>query len=46
MSAIFKREFSSYMRNVTGPLFIAMVVLFEGIFYTADNLISQSPNFE
>ena len=46
MSAIFKREFSSYMRNVTGPLFIAMVVLFEGVFFTAENLVSQSPNFE
>ncbi|MBQ7338894.1 MAG: ABC transporter permease [Clostridia bacterium] len=46
MSAIFKREFSSYMRNVTGPLFIAMILLFEGIFYTLDNLLLMYSNFE
>jgi ABC-2 type transport system permease protein len=46
MSAIFKREFSSYMRNVTGFLFIAAILLFEGIFMMADNLVGQSPNFE
>lgn len=46
MNAIFKREFSSYMHNVTGLLFIAAIVLFEGIFFTAENLLSQSPNFE
>ena len=46
MRAIFKREFSSYMHNVTGLLFIAAIVLFEGFFFMADNLIGQSPNFE
>ena len=46
MRAIFKREFSSYMHNVTGLLFIAAIVLFEGFFLMADNLIGQSPNFE
>ena len=29
MSAVFKREFSSYMRNVTGPLFIALLLMFD-----------------
>jgi ABC-2 type transport system permease protein len=46
MSAIFKREFSSYMRNVTGPLFIALILLFEGITCLLYNLILSSPHFE
>ena len=46
MSAIFKREFSSYMRNVTGPLFIALILLFEGITCTIYNLVLSSPHFE
>lgn len=46
MTAIFKREFSSYMRNVTGPLFVAVILLFGGFFVTVDNLFSALPNFE
>lgn len=46
MVAIFKREFSSYMRNVTGPLFVAVMLLFGGFFLFFDNLISGYPNFE
>lgn len=46
MVAIFKREFSSYMRNVTGPLFVAVILLFGGIFLFFDNLIDGYPNFE
>lgn len=46
MSAIFKREFSSYMRNVTGPLFIALILMFEGITCLVYNLVLSSPHFE
>ncbi len=46
MIAIFKREFSSYMRNVTGPLFVAMMLLFCGFFMALFNLFSSMPNFE
>lgn len=41
MSAIFKREFKSYFTNVSGPLFISVLLLFTGIFVTAFNLIGQ-----
>jgi len=41
MSAIFKREFKSYFTNVSGPLFISVLLLFTGIFVTAFNLINQ-----
>ena len=46
MSAVFKREFSSYMRNVTGPLFIALLLMFEGITCMIYNLVLSSPHFE
>ena len=45
MSAIFKREFSSYMHNVTGPLFIGMLLLFEGVLVTLFNLYGQFSDF-
>ena len=46
MIAIFKREFSSYMRNVTGPLFVAVMLLFGGVFLFVDNLVYGYPKFE
>ncbi len=41
MSAIFKREFKSYFVNMSGALFISVLLLFTGIFVTAFNLIGQ-----
>lgn len=46
MSAIFKREFKSYFVNMSGVLFISVLLLFTGIFVTAINLLGQQAAFE
>lgn len=46
MLAIFKREFKSYFTNLTGYIFIALLLCFAGIFATAVNLYNQSAMFE
>jgi ABC-2 type transport system permease protein len=46
MSAIFKREFKSYFINMSGALFISVLLLFTGIFVTAVNLRGQYAAFE
>ncbi|MBO5305481.1 MAG: ABC transporter permease [Clostridia bacterium] len=46
MSAVFKREFKSYFTNMSGALFISVLLLFTGIFVTAINLIGQYPALE
>ncbi len=46
MTAIFKREFKSYFTNITGYLFIALLLLFTGFFCFLYNLVSRYPNFE
>ncbi len=46
MSAIFKREFKSYLINMSGALFISVLLLFTGIFVTAINLLGQYAAFE
>ena len=46
MMAIFKREFKSYFTNVSGVLFISVLLLFTGIFTTAINLLGQFSAFE
>lgn len=46
MSAIFKREFKSYFTNMSGSLFIAVLLLFTGIFVTAINLRGGYAAFE
>ena len=46
MSAIFKREFRSYFINMSGALFISVLLLFTGIFVTAVNLRGQFAAFE
>ncbi|MBE6661708.1 MAG: ABC transporter [Ruminococcaceae bacterium] len=46
MMAIFKREFKSYFTNVSGVLFISVLLLFTGIFTTAINLMGQFSAFE
>ena len=45
MTAIFKREFKSYFHTMTGPVFIAVLLAFTGIFFTAYNLIQGWPYF-
>lgn len=46
MFAVFKREFKSYFTNMTGYIFIAVLLCFAGIFATALNLYGQSAMFE
>ncbi len=45
MTAIFKREFKSYFHTMTGPVFVAVLLAFTGIFFTAYNLIQGWPYF-
>lgn len=45
MRAIFKREFSSYMHNVTGPLFIAALLLFDAAFVAIYHLLLQISDY-
>ena len=45
MLAIFKREFKSYMRTMTGPIFILFLLLFTGVCATIFNLLSQYSSF-
>lgn len=46
MIAIYKRELKSYFSNVTGWLFIGILLLFTGIFATTVNLKGLSARFE
>ena len=46
MSAIFKREFKSYFINMSGALFISVLLFFTGIFVTSINLLGQYAAFE
>ncbi len=46
MISVFKKEFRSYMNNVTGAIFIAFLLLFAGIFTTALNLRGGYTSFE
>lgn len=45
MSAIFKREFRSYMHNMTGQIFIAFLLLFTGICVAIYNLFIGYSSF-
>lgn len=45
MTAIIKREFKSYFHTMTGPVFIAVLLAFTGIFFTAYNLLQGWPYF-
>ena len=38
MRAIYKREFQSYFRSMTGNVFVALLVVFTGIYFMAYNL--------
>ncbi len=46
MMAIFKREFKSYLRNMSGFLFISFLLLFVGIFTALQNLFMGYAGFE
>jgi ABC-2 type transport system permease protein len=45
MLAVFIRELKSYYQNITGFIFMGFFLLLAGIFFTFNNLIPQSPNF-
>ena len=45
MFAVFIRELKSYYQNITGFIFMGFFLLLAGIFFTFNNLIPQSPNF-
>lgn len=46
MISIFKKEFRSYMNNVTGSVFIAFLLFFAGLYTTAINLRGGYTSFE
>ncbi len=46
MLAIYKKELKSYFHNMTGYIFIALMLLIVGIIFTATNLKNGYPNFE
>ncbi len=46
MTAIFKREFKSLMRNVTGEICIAVLLLFTGVCVTVFNLVIGYSSFQ
>lgn len=45
MIAIFKRELRSYFRTMTGPVFVAALMAFVGVFFVAYNLLQGYPYF-
>ena len=46
MMAILKREFKSYLHNVSGFIFISFLLTFVGFFTAAQNLFGGSASFE
>ena len=45
MKAIFKREFKSFFHNMTGPVFMAAIFVFMGIYFVAYNMVQGYPYF-
>ena len=45
MRAIYKREFQSYFRSMTGNVFVVLLVVFTGIYFMAYNLNMGYPYF-
>ena len=45
MRAIYKREYQSYFRSMTGNVFVALLVVFTGIYFMAYNLNMGYPYF-
>ncbi len=46
MTAIYKRELHSYFCGMTGPIFVAFLLLMTGIYMTVYNLLGGYPSFE
>lgn len=45
MLAIYKREMKSYFQSMTGPVFVAFLIAFTGIYFMAYNMMSGYPYF-
>ncbi|MBR6897528.1 MAG: Gldg family protein [Lachnospiraceae bacterium] len=45
MAAIFRREFRSYFTGMIGPVVVALLLLFLGLYYSVYNVISGNPYF-
>ena len=45
MLAIYKRELRSYFQSMVGPVFVAFLIAFTGIYFMAYNLVSGYPYF-
>jgi ABC-2 type transport system permease protein len=45
MTAIFKKEFKSYFHNMTGPVFMAAVMLFMGLYFYVNNIYYGYPYY-
>ncbi len=45
MEAIYKRELKSYFHNMTGPIFMAAILVFMGIYFVAYNISQGYPYF-
>ena len=45
MTAVYKREVRAYFQSMTGPVFIAFLLAFTGIYFVAYNLSAGYPYF-
>ena len=45
MTAVYKRELRTYFQSMTGPVFIAFLLAFTGIYFVAYNLSAGYPYF-
>ena len=45
MLAIYKRELKSYFQSMTGPVFVAFLIAFTGIYFMAYNMTAGYPYF-
>ena len=45
MTAIYKRELSSYFNSMIGYVFVAVLIFFTGIYFMAYNLYNGLPQF-
>lgn len=45
MKAIYKRELKSFFHNMTGPIFMAAVLVFTGVYFVAYNVVQGYPYF-
>ena len=46
MTAIYKREMKMYFNSMTGYVFIAFFVLVTAIYFSLQNILMMSPQFE